>query len=165
MFVITAKQKNTLKNKVEILSKIKTELLKSPVAKKICKEYGFSEDIIEGIQIDFEDIDVSAKTINSEIFLSNDLIPKGLDIMIRYAIHELVHALQHMEREGESDPYDGKEYLDRPDELEAFQAQIEEMEKREGPGATKEYVNNLVEYHELPEEDADEKQKELLGES
>jgi hypothetical protein len=81
---------------------------------------------------------------------------------MRYAIHELVHALQHMRNKTKKDPYKDKEYLDRGDELEAFQYQIKFDKKERGSEEAYEYVDELLEYHEIPEDEANEKKKELL---
>ena len=162
IIVLASKQETALKSEIEILAEIKRELRKNKIAKEICKEYGFGIDILDGIPIEFEDdLEASAKTIDSSIKLSSDLLNEDFDVIMRYAIHELVHALQHMEMVG-GDPYAGDEYLDREDELEAFQYQIQYDSEVNGEDEVIEYVEDLIEYHEIPPEDRDSKKEELL---
>ena len=160
--IIANKEPSKLQNRIELISQIKKELRSSGLVSEICKENGFGLQILDGISIEFvDDLGVSAKTIDSSIKLSSGLIDEEFEIMMRYAIHELVHALQHMKSMG-TDLYEGDEYLDRADELEAFQYQIEYEAEERGMDQAEEYVKNLVEYHEIPEEDREEKENELL---
>lgn len=163
IIVIAKKKNNVIQSSIELLSKIKDNLKTSDIAKSICLEYGFDESIIDGIPISFsDDLDVSAKTINSKIELNSSLLNDSFEVVMRYAIHELVHALQHMKREGKGDPYKNKEYLDRPDELEAFQYQVEFENQAIGPDEAKEYVDELVDYHDIPDSEKETKKKELM---
>ena len=159
------KAKTLYKNN-DIISKIRNQLKQEGVVSEICTEHGFDTSIIDGIVIMFDPtLDVSAKTINSKISLNEKLKADDCDgepwsILMRYAIHELTHALQHMAREGEADADDGKDYLDRDDEMEAFQNQIQFDLKERGPDAVIDYIDDLLEYHEV--DDVDNKKSELL---
>jgi hypothetical protein len=130
-----------------------------------CKELGFSTDILIGIPIDFAELDVSAKTIDSSVYLNEDLLFEDYEtIILRYVVHEVTHALQHMNREHlDHDPHADDEYLDRDDELEAFQKQIEYQKKVEDEADVIEYVEELVDYHEIPPGEREEKIDELLN--
>ena len=165
MIIVLAKaeKKVDLKNEVEILKKVRQELKKDPVAKKIFKDFNKSIDLLDGIPIDISDeIDVSAKTINSRIILNKKLLDEPFKILMRYAVHELVHALQHIDSKESGDQYSNYKYLDRPDELEAFQYQIEYDKNKRGEEEVVEYVEELLDYHEVPEEEQNEKKDELL---
>lgn len=164
MIIVTAKeQKTDLQNTIELISELKSKLKEDQIALEICNEHGFDIDIIDGVTIEFSDeLDVSARTKDSRIELNSDLMNGNFDIIMRYAIHELVHALQHMERHQKGDPYEDEEYLDRPDELEAFQYQIKFEDDARGPEQAEEYVDNLIEYHEIDDEEKDSKREELL---
>lgn len=163
MIIITAQKKeNNLEDITEILADIKRELKDNEIVHEICKEHGFDIDIIDGITLEFvDDLEASAKTVDSRIQLSSDLLQEEFEIMMRYAIHELVHSLQHMRSEG-IDPYATDEYLDREDELEAFQFQIAYDSEERGEEEALEYVEELIEYHEIPEEEKEDKKEELL---
>ena len=83
------------------------------------------------------------------------------EIIMRYAIHELVHSLQHMKMKG-LEMFEEEEYLDRDDEIEAFQYQIEYESKERGQDEAEQYVDDLIEYHEIPEEEREDKRDQLL---
>jgi len=165
MIIITAKKKKIdLEDEINILSKVKEELKKNNIALEICKEYDFDVDIIDGIPIDFiDDLEASAKTTDSRISLNSNLLDEEFDIIMRYAIHELVHSLQHMRSSNDHAHYKDKEYLDREDELEAFQYQIKFDAKERGLDKAKEYVEELVDYHKIPKGEIKGKKKELLN--
>lgn len=165
MIIVTAKKKKVdLEEEINILLKIKKTLKKDPVALEICREYDFDPEIIDGIPLMFvDDLEASAKTVDSKISLNLNLIDEDFPIIMRYAVHELVHALQHMRLEGKNKKDDGKDYLDRSDELEAFQYQIKYDAKKRGPSKAKEYAQELVEYHKLPDGKSKKKKKELLN--
>ena len=160
---MTAKAKTELKDKTRVLAQIKQELVSLPLIKDLCAELGYPLSIIHGIPLDFEELDVSAKTVDSKVYLNEDLLSEPFEIIMRYAVHEVTHALQHMNREHlDHDPY-ADDYLDREDELAAFQNQIEYQKSAEGEDATREYVEELVDYHDLKDKDREEKIDELLN--
>lgn len=160
--VIIKRAKSELQNTVELLAKVNRELKKNHIAKSICKEYGFDIDIIDGIPFEFvDDLEASAKTVDSAIQLNSNLIDEEFETIMRYAIHELVHALQHMKLKG-LESLEEMEYLDRGDELEAFQYQVKYESEERGLDVAEEYVENLIEYHEVPLDERDEKKEELL---
>jgi hypothetical protein len=162
MIIVVANQENKLKSIVELLSKVKKTLMEDDIAAEICNEFGFDVDIISGIPIEFDDsIESTAKTINSHIKLNTSLMDAEFEVIMRYAIHELVHALQHMTEEA-NEQENNAEYLDRDDELEAFQYQIEYESDARGPDVAEQYVDDLIEYHEIPEEEKEDKREELL---
>lgn len=161
--IIAKKNKFDLEDEIRLLSKIKKSLKENDLAKEICKEYDFQIDIVDGIPLDFEDdLEASAKTLDSRIILNSNLMDENFDIIMRYAIHELVHALQHMRNLSRKDKYKNKDYLDRPDELEAFQYQVQFDKEERGMDEAEEYVDELVEFHEIPKDEANKKKKELL---
>lgn len=151
-----------LEDVIELLAKIKQEMKNNDIVSEICKEHGFNIDIIDGIPLEFvDDLEASAKTIDSRIQLNSELLNESFEIIMRYAIHELVHSLQHMKSEG-IDPYASDEYLDRDDELEAFQFQIAYDAEERGEDEAIDYVEDLIEYHEIPEDEQESKKEELL---
>ncbi len=145
------------------IKNIRKFLLSNEIALEICREFGYDKDIFLGIPISFsDDLDVSAKTTNGEMFVNTQLISEGYDIMLRYVVHELVHVFQHAKNKSKSDPYPGEDYLDRPDEIEAFQFQIEFDDEARGERSVVEYVEELLDYHDIPEKEKNEKAEELM---
>lgn len=154
----------SIEESIKLVKEIKDELRTRDVVIEVCKEYGFDTDIIDGVVIKFDDIKTSAETVNGEMILNNELIKEDFDVLMRYPVHELVHVFQHMQREGTGgDPYEGMEYIDRPDEQEAFIAQIEDEKSSRGEAAAEEYVDELLTYHDVPEQEKTDKKEILLG--
>lgn len=166
MFIIKAKKKkNDLLDKIMLLSKIRAELINDGIAKDICKENNIDEDFLFGVCIKFDDLDVSAKTVDSEIILNNKLIEKSFDVIMRYVIHELVHAIQHCENEDKkTKKRKNKDYLDNESEIEAFQKQILYQSENNGDSSAEEYVDELLEYHKIKGDKAEKKKEELMEE-
>jgi len=155
--------KYSIEDRLFHLSNIRKFLLTNKVALEVCAEFGFEKDILLGIPISFSDeLDVSAKTIDGEMSVSTELISEGYDIMLRYIIHELVHVFQHMDNKSKKDLYPEHEYLDRPDEMQAFQYQIEFDESARGEKNVVEYIEELLDYHEIPRGEKKEKAVELM---
>lgn len=163
MIIIRAKKEESLKNKAEVLTRVKKELSRSPIVLEMCEEYGVDIDLVLGIPIDFAELDVSAKTIDSKIYLNEDLLGESFEKIMRYAIHEITHAFQHMNREHlDHDPYADDDYLDRDDEREAFKNQLEYQIEVEPVEEVVEYIEDLFDHHDIPNEDRKEKLQEIM---
>lgn len=165
MFVITSSKKkdNELFDTIYLLGKIRETLIKDKVAKKICKEHSVSPDFLSGVIIKFDKIKPSAKTVDSEIFLNQSLREKSFEIIMRYVIHELTHAIQHAKNYNKNSLSNKSEdYLDRDTEIEAFQNQIEYDSENRGEKEAVEYVEELLDYHEIDGKKRESKKKELL---
>lgn len=152
-----------LEENLDYLVRIRKNLINNSVIKDICNEFGFDNEVILGVPISFSnDIDVAAKTKNGNMVLNSSLIEDDFDILMRYVVHEFVHVLQHVKNKSKKDLYEGEDYLDRPDEIEAFQFQIEYDEDNRGEDEVVEYVEELVDFHEVPKKEQVSKVKELL---
>lgn len=161
--IVFARQKKSLKYKTKLLSKIRKLLKKDDICLQICSEFGQEPDILDGIPIEFDPkLDVSAKTVNAKIYLNESLLSDSFKVIMRYVVHELVHAFQHMNKKSKEDIHKDKEYLDRPDELEAFQVQIQYDAKHRGEEEAEKYVDDLIEYHEIPDHKQDHKKEQLM---
>lgn len=166
MFIVRAKKKEkNLLQKIMLLSKVRTELMNDSIAKDICKENDIDEEFLAGVPIRFDKLDVSAKTINSEIILNTKLMEKSFDIIMRYVIHELVHAIQHSERNGKRKKEDkSADYLDKESEIEAFQKQVLYESEVNGEKSAEKYVDGLLDYHDIEGKEGKEKKRELMEE-
>lgn len=126
------------------------------------KEYGVPISYIEKINICFCNMNVSAKTKNKNIYLNNALITKSnFSGIMSYVVHELTHVLQQLT--GKTYGIQKADYLEKDTEVEAFEAQIEFKENREGPRSANKYVDDLLDYHNYTGAKRVEKKKELLG--
>lgn len=168
--IIAKKSEVSIKEQMVILKKIREALLKDSIAKQICQEHGFKTDIILGIPIDFEsDLEASAKTVNSRIILNSNLLDEDFKVIMRYAIHELVHALQHMiSKKDDQENYKTEKrkvhYLDIEQEEAAFQKQLLFQNETKGPKDVKKYLKELLDYHKVPMKERSGKAEELLEE-
>lgn len=162
--ISSIKKEENLMDQITYLARIRESLVNDQIAKIICEDMGFEHKILTGIPIRFEDLDVSAKTVNSNISLNPKLMNKSFDIVMRYVIHELVHCFQHVKnfnKKKDNNSKDDEDYLDDKNEIEAFQWQIKYDEESRGEDEAEEYVDELLEYHDVPKKERDDK-KELF---
>ena len=151
MLTIVAKRLEKIKRKEKqekFIKEVKKLLKKEPVYLDICKEYDADVDFIDDVAISYDDdLDVSAKTVNEEIFLNGKLL-KGGDMCdnVRYIIHELTHTQQQANNLVKKSPAKD-EYLDDKNEQEAFQNQIKYMGDHMPEEEVQEYLEHLLDYH------------------
>jgi hypothetical protein len=148
----------------KIVEKLKADLKDEKEYLEKCKKY--NEDpktFIDSFEITFEPLDVSAKTINGHIKLNEKLLDSPWKDKMRYVVHEVIHVMQQ-----EAGKVDGKtdkeDYLDDPNEQEAFKAQISYMEKKEPPEKIQEYIEELLDHHNIEGKEREEKKEELMNE-
>ena len=87
---------------------------------------------------------------------------KSFKIIMRYVIHELVHAIQHVEDYGTKQDDKRKDYLNREDEIEAFQYQVKFDEQIRGEDKAEEYVDGLLDFHDIPSDQKRDKKEEIM---
>ncbi|MAG24544.1 hypothetical protein CMI47_03095 [Candidatus Pacearchaeota archaeon] len=161
--IIASKNKdNSLMKQMETLSKIRTSLMNDSVAKEICEENNMGVWFLASVPISFEDLDVTAKTVNGNITLNPKLMKKSFKIIMRYVIHELVHAIQHVKDYGTKQDDKRKDYLNREDEIEAFQYQVKFDEQTRGEDKAEEYVDGLLDFHDIPSDQKRDKKEEIM---
>lgn len=160
--VYASKKKNTILDKIMLLAEIRSSLTADKIAKEICKENNIDEEFLFGVPISFDKLDVSAKTIDGSIFLNEKLIEKSFDIVMRYVIHELVHAIQHTDSKSKIKKDKSEDYLDKETEKEAFTYQIKFDKENRGEKAAEEYVEELLDHHDINGKERDVKKEELL---
>jgi hypothetical protein len=143
----------------ELVSRLRKRLKKTKTARRLCARYGEGPEFIDDVPIRFEPLDVSAKTVDGEIVLNDRLLEGEMRDILRYLVHELTHCLQqeHGKVDGEKDG----DYLDDPNEVEAFQAQVDDMEARYSPAEIQEYLDGLMDHHGLEGRERREKIEEL----
>jgi hypothetical protein len=140
------KAKEKLK-KEEFINKLKSLVKKEKAMIEKAKEYKKGIGFIDDVNISYDDLDVSAKTVNGDIFLNNKLFESGdMCDNVRYVVHELTHCLQQDAGFVEG-PTSKENYLKDPKEIEAFQTQSLVMDQH-GQDA-QEYLEHLVDYHGL----------------
>lgn len=154
MFKMKFAKKQQIKKKIETVSDVRSMLNKSDIAKTVAQKYGLGEifhDIVDGVSITFEDLDVSAVTNNGKIVLNSKLLKSEEDIM-EYLIHEFTHVCQHIVNDGNTEKIKSenkKKYLNRETELEAFQFQVKQIKKDDGVSEAESYVDQLLKHHKI----------------
>lgn len=163
MIEVFAAKKKKLESRTKLITKLKQFLKADETFQDLCKEYNQETDILDGIPVVFTgDLDVTAKTINARVFLNSSLLDEKIEIIARYLLHEITHCLQHMKKEGEKKVKKENVYLDRPEELEAFQYQIKFDADKRSDKKVNDYVNDLISYHKIPKEKRKEKKRDLM---
>jgi hypothetical protein len=131
--------------------------------RRICEEYGVSTDYIDYIPMTFSDLDVSAKTVKGVIYLNYKLLCDG-DFFndYSYLVHEGTHHFQQCFGDKPTKGSDDGDYLDNKYEVEGFQNQVEYMANEFGKDDAEEYVDNLLDHHEITKKKEKENKKEEL---
>lgn len=135
---------------LSIINKGKEFLKTNEVWKNICKDNDESVDIIDLIPTMFGDLDVSAKTdhgiviINYKLLCDNDFKDD-----YSYLIHEYVHWFQQCYSNKPTESSDDESYLHNKYEQEGFANQIKYIAEQNGEEEAIEYVNDLLDHHEI----------------
>jgi hypothetical protein len=160
--IYASKKENSVMEKIMLLSELRSTLINDKIAKEICKENNIDNTFLLGVPISFDELDVSAKTVDGSILLNQKLMEKEFDIVMRYVIHELVHAIQHADGKSRDKEDKAKDYLDKQTEVDAFIEQIKFDKENRGEEAAEEYVEELLDHHDLFGKKRKEKKEELL---
>lgn len=147
---------------IDDIKHIKAALKREPIVQKEFKKYRRNIDDIDDVSIQFDkNLDVSAKTINGNIFLNAEMLQEKWQDYFHYAVHEITHYLQHTS--GKCDHNAKSEnYLDNPAEIEAFKQQLKYREKTEPKHEVEQYIEDLFDRHDIPEKERGKKKRELL---
>lgn len=144
---------------LKLIQKAKNFLKKDKVWKKLCKEYNEEVDIIDYIPTMFGDLDVSAKTNHGIIIINYKLLLDGSFFKdYSYLIHEYTHWFQQCYGDKPTQGSNKGSYLDNPYEQEGFQYQIEYLANHFGEDEAENYVEGLLEHHDIK----DKKKKDEL---
>jgi len=153
-------------NKKSIVRKIKTEIKEEKAYKKVCREKGRPLDAVDKVNINFVELDVSARTVNKQIDLNKQLLEGPFKDIMRYVIHEVAHVFQQENgevNEGSADK-SGDDYLDDDNEEEAFGFQIDYMKDHCADSEINEYLEQLLDHHKIfNKKDRKEKIKDLIA--
>lgn len=140
---------------------MKDRIKSDPEIREKFNKYNVSLSMLDDVPVEFADIDVSAKTKDEKIYINKKLVERGQD-PTHYLVHELVHFLQ--QHTDNSDPNKkNKEYLDRETEMEAFQSQVDYKKREESPAKAEDYVDGLLDYHNIDGKERKDKKEELMN--
>lgn len=164
MIKLSKRDRRELENKAKSdLEHIRAAIKKEPIVQKEFNKYNRNINEVDNVSIKFdENLDVSAKTINGDIFLNAKMLEDDWRDYLHYIIHEITHYLQHTSGDCNNDP--NVDYLDNESEVEAFQNQLKYKEKTESPKEVNKYIKDLFDKHDIPNDERKQKKKELLDE-
>lgn len=146
-----------------MIKKMREYLKQNQVVQDMFKEYKVDIAEIDFIPMMFGNLDVSAKTDHGIIIYNYKLLTDG-DFFkdFSYGVHEMTHWLQQTTGEKATKSSDDGSYLDNPYEQEGFQNQVEYIAKQFGEGEAEQYVDDLLEHHEVDSKKEIEEKKETL---
>jgi len=144
----------------KLVKRLKKDLKNQEQYEEKCKEYQEDKDFIDSVEIFFAPMDVSAKTVNGTIILNENLLEGEWDEIQRYIIHELTHVLQQINGLVDG-PIEKGKYLDDENEQEAFRIQLDYMSDHDTPEEIQEYLENLLDHHNIKGKKRQEYIKEL----
>lgn len=153
---------NRKKQQEKLIDEMKNIVKKEKAFIDACNEYKVDVNFIDNVNISFDDdLDVSAKTINGDVFLNGKLFDGGdMCDNVRYITHESIHVIQQ-----ELGKVEGKtpkeDYLDDPNEQEAFQYQLQFMDDHMSEEEIQEYLEQLMDHHDVKGKERREKIKIL----
>jgi len=133
-----------------------------PTMNDVFDKYQVSIKELDYIPIYFDDLDVSAKTSKGVIILNFSLLEDG-DFFedYSYMVHEITHWLQQTTANKPTASSAGENYLDNKYEQESFQRQVQFIHDQIGEDEAHEYVDDLLEYHQVPKKEIP-KKKEIF---
>jgi hypothetical protein len=146
-----------------MLKKMREHLKTDETVQKMFKEYDVDLEEIDLIPMKFGKLDVSAKTDHGILIFNYKLLCDG-DFLddYSYGVHEITHWLQQTTGNKPTQSADDGSYLDNPFEQEGFQNQVEYIADTKGPDKAEEYVEDLLEHHEIEDKKEFEEKKEIL---
>lgn len=156
---------NTKQKQQELIELAKHYLECSPVVQAMFEDYGVPVSHIKEVPVFFAPLSVSAKTKDKKVYINESLLEDGFEDDLHYIVHEVCHYLQQSTGDVlEYKDLQDLDYLDKPTELEAFSYQVQFMRDYYGDDFAKEYVNDLLDFHEYEGKEREEKRKRILGE-
>jgi hypothetical protein len=163
MLTIEEVKKISPKKLLTLIQEAKDFIETNKVFCDMCKEYGIEPNIIQIIPMHFGDLDVSARTSHGVITLNYKLLcSDDFTNQYQYIIHETEHYLQQCYGEEATLGADEGEYLENPFEQAGFQRQLEYIDQTEGKSKAEDYVDNLLDHHDVKEDDKREELEEVL---
>ena len=157
-------KKMPYKTLMRLINKAKKYLKSDGVMQQIFNDYNLDIEEIDYIPTFFKKLDVSAKTDHGVVYLNYKLLTDG-DFFkdYSYLIHEYTHWCQQTTGDKPTKSSDDGEYLDNKYEIEGFTNQVEYIAGEFGDDEAEDYVDDLLEHHEIDGEKYDDKKEELMA--
>ena len=145
------------------IKEMKETIKKDPEIIAKFKEYNVPLSDIDIVSVGFCPLDVSAKTKNKKIYLNEEMLNDDSKVKdpTHYLAHEIIHYLQQLTNKNLA-KNKADDYLDKPTEMEAFQTQVDFKKRHENEEEAENYVDRLLDHHDIEGKERKEKKKELL---
>ena len=151
------------KETLPIIDSVRQKIKQSDVYKKICKDVGVDENIIDLVPMAFADLDVSARTDKCCIYFNWKLLnDNDFEKDDHYMIHEFKHWSQQAYGDGPTQGAADGEYLDNEFQQEGFQAQTEYLSETRGDEAADIYIDKVFDHHDVPKKERKKRKEDLL---
>lgn len=147
-----------------IINKSRNDLRNDLVVQEMFEKYEVDIDEIDLIPIAFKDLDVSARTEHGIIYLNNMLLADGdFESNYHYLVHEMTHFLQQTTGNAPTQGSTEEDYLDNESEQEGFQNQTKYISLVDGPEEAEEYIEKVLDHHEIPDKEREQREDKLLS--
>lgn len=147
---------------LDLLNKVKKEIKNNDVLINMFKKHGVNIDYLDLFPMTFSDkIDVSARTDHGVIYFNYKLLEKP-DQLNHYLIHELTHVVQQCFGAVPTQGANDGDYLDNPFEQEGFRNQTEYLSETKGDDVAENYIDKVLDHHEVDSKKEREKRKKKL---
>lgn len=150
---------------LKLLQLIRQHIFDSDTYQKMCSKSNLDPNIIFYSPMAFADLDVSARTQHGIIYFNSKLKnnPQEID---HYMVHEFTHVIQQcFGDEPTQGSNDSDDYLENPFEVEGFNYQTAYIAEDEGPEEAEQYIERVLDHHDVPESKKDKKKLSLLDSS
>jgi hypothetical protein len=146
-----------------MIKKMREYLKQNEVVQDMFKKYDVDIEEIDYIPMMFGNLDVSAKTDHGVIIYNYKLLTDGDWFKdFSYGVHEMTHWLQQTTGTKATKSSDDGSYLDNPYEQEGFQNQVQYIADQFGDAEAEQYVDDLLEHHEVEDKKEVKEKKEVL---
>jgi hypothetical protein len=147
----------------KLIDKVREKLKTSQTIIDMFQEYEVDLAEIDLIPICFSELEVSARTEHGIIYLNYSLLSDGdFENDDHYLAHEIDHFLQQTTGSQPTQGSTDDSYLDNEFEQEGFQTQTKYLSETKGDEAAEQYVDKVLDHHEVEGKERKEKRKELL---
>jgi len=150
-----------------LIDKVKKRIKNDPTIKEMLDKYDVDSEEIDLVPMCFAHIDVSARTDHGIIYFNVKLVEDGnFDNDDHYLVHELTHYFQQTTGNQATQGANEGDYLENEDEIEGFQNQTKYLSETRSEEDAEEYVDQVLDHHEVSDEDErEDKKEELLSEA
>lgn len=147
----------------DLITQCVESLKNDPVVIDMFKDFGTNIEEIDLIPICFvDDLEVSARTEHGIVYL-NSRLKDNFKENYHYVPHELGHNRQQTTGDKPTKGSTDDNYLDNKYEQEGFQYQTEYISEHEGPEKAEQYIEKVMDHHQIPESEQEKTKEKLLS--